>query len=107
MARQQVEKIQCDRCRRGELRPIETSQADPQQPRPPDFEASFLGQKLVYADLCGECRETVKNIWDELSQWTREVKRMVVKLNGDQAAPLQTAPNYSPPQPHSGAAAKR
>jgi hypothetical protein len=104
MARQQVEKIQCDRCRRGELRPIDTNA---QEPRSADFEASFLGQKLVYADLCGECRETVKNIWDELSQWTREVKRMVVKLNGDQAAPLQTAPNYSPPQPHSGAAAKR
>lgn len=107
MAREKVEKIQCDRCKRAELRPVLPNVPEV---RPPDFEASFQGQKLVYADLCEKCRETVTNIWEELKQWDREVKYTVIKtglLNGEQAAPLQPAPNYSPPQPHSAAAAKR
>jgi hypothetical protein len=107
MAREKVEKIQCDRCKRAELRTLAPNTPDI---RPPDFEASFLGQKLVYADLCEKCRETLQNIWKDLAEWDREVKYTVIptKLSGpDQAPPLATAPNYTPPQPNSAAGAKR
>lgn len=104
MARQRVEKIQCDRCKRAELRPLEEGNGV----RQPDFEALFNGQKLTYADLCIKCKETVAHIWEELKQWDREVKYGTFRVNGQDAAPpLQPAPNYSPPNPNSGAAEKR
>jgi len=105
MAREKVELVRCDRCRRSELQPISPDKVGP------DFEASFYGQRLLYKDLCLKCREAVKNIWTELKEWDREVKYTVIKngapLSETEAAPLQPAPLYSPPQPHSAAAAKR
>jgi len=107
MAREKVEKIQCDRCKRAELRPVLPSISESQAP---EFEASFSGQKLVYADLCEKCRETIANIWEDLKQWNREVKYTTIPTalgSPDQAPPLAPAPNYTPTQPHSAAGAKR
>jgi hypothetical protein len=105
MAREKVVKVRCDRCKRTELQPVDDAK------KGADFEASFQGQRLVYDDLCLKCRETVANIWIDLKEWDREVKYTVIR-NGplvadNEAPPLQPAPNYSPPQPHSGNAAKR
>lgn len=108
MAREKVEKIQCDRCKRAELRTLSATTPDV---RPPDFEASFMGKKLLYPDLCEKCRETIDNIWKDLEEWDREVKyttiRTTLLTHPDQAPPLSTAPNFTPVQPHSAAAAKR
>lgn len=106
MAREKVEKIVCDRCKRAELRPVLPNVPEV---RPPDFEASFKGQKLLYADLCARCAETLDNIWVDLKEWDREVKYTMIRntIGPDQAPPLATAPNYTPVQPHSAAAVKR
>jgi predicted GIY-YIG superfamily endonuclease len=104
MAREKVVKVRCDRCKRTELVPAASEKVGA------DFEASFQGQRLVYEDLCGRCRDAVKNIWAELKEWDREVKYTLIKnapANSQEAAPLQPAPNYSPPQPHAAAAVKR
>lgn len=105
MAREKVVKVRCDRCKRTELQPVVAEKVGA------DFDASFKGQRLVYEDLCLKCKETVENIWTDLKEWDREVKYTVIKngplISENQAAPLQTAPNYSPPQPHSAAAGKR
>ena len=105
MAREKVVKVRCDRCKRTELQPVVAEKVGS------DFEASFQGQRLVYEDLCLKCKETVENIWTDLKEWDREVKYTVIRngplISENQAAPLQTAPNYSPPQPHSAAAGKR
>jgi hypothetical protein len=76
------------------------------------FSATFPdGEVIQYNDLCDRCSKTVENVKVELKEWDREIKYAVVelgpKVQGDQAAPLSPAPNYSPPQPHSAAAAKR
>ena len=105
MAREKVVKVRCDRCKRTELQPVIADKVGS------DFEAGFQGQRLVYEDLCLKCKETVANIWIELLEWDREVKYTVIRngplVSENQAAPLQPAPNYTPPQPHSGNAVKR
>lgn len=106
MAREKVQLLRCDRCKRSELQPIAPDKVGP------DFEGSFLGQRLVYPDLCVRCRDAVQNVWKILKEWDREVKWTTIRNEApvtapDAAVPLQPAPNYSPPQPHSAAAAKR
>ena len=111
MARQPVVQVQCDRCRQYEFVPAVDGPPNGESKRP-DFEASFSGQSLVYGDLCSRCRETVANLWEELREWDRKRKYTVLRHgNGaegsEEAAPLQTAPDYRPPKPHSPAADKR
>lgn len=114
MARENVEKIQCDRCNRIELRPIPATPLNG-APRPPDLDVSFSGQRLIYADLCGKCLEAVGNLFTAMKEYQREIKYTILKnvdsargpaVDENAAPPLQPAPNYSPPQPHS-ASAKR
>lgn len=102
MARCEVIQIQCDRCKRVELRP-------PAPPKTtPDMELVYGKEKLTYADLCTACNATVSRLIEDLKQWDREVKQQFgPTVPQNQAPPLQVAPNYSPPQPHSAAAAKR
>lgn len=103
MARQKVEQVKCDRCKRVELQPVlETPKTQP------DFEARLLDQKLVYADLCGTCKETLANVWKDLSEWKRElVQQFGPTVSSNTAPPLSVAPDYSPPKPHSAAGGKR
>jgi len=102
MARQEVVQIRCDRCKRVELQPPQPQKAVP------DFEARFLDKRLVYDDLCSRCRETITNAWNDLEQWDRELRQSFgPQISGNQAAPLETAPDYSPPKPHSAAGSKR
>lgn len=102
MARQEVIQIRCDRCKRVQLLPKQ------EHPKTiPDFEARFFDKKLLYEDLCSLCKETIQNLWEDLEQWERAVKQPFgPTIQGETAAPLDVAPNYKPPQPHS-AAAKR
>lgn len=104
MARQKVEQIQCDRCKRVELQPV----ADQAKTRP-DFEARFEDLQMVFNDLCGHCKKTLENVWKDLKEWNREVKQSLLGpvVQTNQAAPLDVAPDYSPPKPHSAAGAKR
>ena len=99
MARQPVEQVQCDRCKRVELRPTAATPKDR-----PDFQAVFMDKMLKYDDLCGYCNAAIAATWKELEQWRRELPQ---KLLGDQAAPLATPNDNSPPKPHSPAGAKR
>ena len=107
MARQQVIKINCDRCKRMELVPATDEK------KGPDFEARFQDQTLIYEDLCGYCADAIKNMWKALKEWNREIKYAILDVNGARlpeaeiAPPTQPAPNYTPPQPHSGNSAKR
>lgn len=104
MARQKVEQVKCDRCKRVELQPVQEDKTIP------DFDASFKERKLVYFDLCMRCADTLNNVWDRMEEWERDGQPLLATgpvLAGNQAAPLSPAPNYSPPQPHSAAALKR
>lgn len=105
MSREKAVKICCDRCNRTEIQPMLPDKTTP------DFEISLLDQHLVYEDLCVRCRDKIKNIWPLISEWEKEVKWTVLKngplVSSDQAAPLQPAPEYSPPQPFSAASVKR
>lgn len=102
MARQEVVQVQCDRCKRVELQP-------PQPPKAaPDFEARLSAKRLVYQDLCSKCRETLENIWKDMEEWQREIRQSFgPQISSNTAPPLETAPDYSPPKPHSAAGGKR
>jgi hypothetical protein len=103
MARCEVVQVQCDRCKRIELRP---SGGPPKEK--PDFEALFMGEKVVFQDLDEPCKETMKRLVGEIKEWDRELKQKLgPTVNPNQAPPLQVAPNYSPPNPHSAAGAGR
>lgn len=111
MARTKVEQVQCDRCKRMELLPIkEGTEKDK-----PDFTAILqtkdaegkpLELKLEFNDLCPRCKTTLGNYWQSLEEWDRDGKPLVGQ-EPDKAPPLQPAPNYTPPKPHSPAAAKK
>jgi hypothetical protein len=100
MARQVVEQVQCDRCKRVELQaPLPTPRTEP------TFVARYAGKELVYGDLCSHCRSTIERHLEELSQWERELtQKLGPVLSGNQAPPVSAAPDYSPPKPHSQAA---
>lgn len=98
MSRQKVEQVQCDRCKRVELRPV----IEEATPKPPAFEAKFGPQVLTYQDLCTFCMSSITRLWDEIQQWQRELKQSLLgpAVPNNQAAPIQSAPNYTPPKPH-------
>lgn len=101
MARMEVVQIQCDRCKRVETRL-------PQPPKEkPDFKLEFLGQTVVFQDLDEPCKETLGRMIEEIKEWERELtQKLGPTVPQNEAPPLQTAPNYVPPQPHA-ASAKR
>jgi hypothetical protein len=102
MARQEVIQVRCDRCKRVELQPPQPQKAHP------DFEARFLETRLVYEDICTSCQETLKNVWKDLAEWDRKLTQSFgPQVQSNQAAPLEVAPDYSPPKPHSAAGGKR
>lgn len=104
MGRQRVEQVQCDRCKRLELQPVSDT------PRTaPDFSAVYMGQELVFQDLCSRCKETLGNTWLHLKEWTRESKQVLLgaQISPNAAAPLSPAPDFTPPKPHSAAGGKR
>lgn len=101
MARQQVEQVQCDRCKRVELQPcLPTPRTEP------TFACSLDGKRLVYQDLCSHCRSTIERHVSELEQWDRELTQKMLGpvIQNNQAPPVSAAPDYSPPKPHSQAA---
>jgi hypothetical protein len=104
MARQPVVQLQCDRCKRVSLVPLAPEKALP------DFEAQFKGQRLVYQDLCEPCSKTLQNVWQDMAEWERTLKQALLsgpQVGDNQAAPLDVAPSYTPPKPHSAAGAKK
>jgi hypothetical protein len=102
MARCEVIQVRCDRCRRVELRPPAPPKAKP------DFEMEFLGRRIVYQDVDEYCREVLTRLADDIEEWNRVLhQRFGPTVPSNQAAPLQVAPSYSPPQPHSAAGGKR
>jgi hypothetical protein len=105
MARAEVVQIRCDRCKRVELVP-----KGPPKERP-DFEARFADQTLVYDDICPRCSQTMQNLWKDMAEWERDVKQGFLgqgpAVLNNQAPPLEVAPDYTPPKPHSAAAAKK
>lgn len=102
MSRQKTELVTCDRCKRQEIQPISAT------PRTePEFSLQFAEEKLIFQDMCFRCRTTVKNYVNGLKEWDRELVPLFRPVDEVQAAPLQPAPDYSPPKPHSTAAAKK
>lgn len=104
MARCEVVQIQCDRCRRTELLPLTPKKSEPV------LLLNFLpgGKKLKYDDLCTKCTEAVTRIIGMLEEWDRELnQKFGPTVPQNEAPPLQVAPNYTPPQPHSAAGGKR
>jgi hypothetical protein len=103
VARNKVIQVRCDRCKRVELVP------PAEENKPPDFEAHFEGEQLLYEDLCNRCKDTMKHLWVELREWERQLTHKFgfgPAVSGENAAPLEVAPNYKPPQPHSASAKK-
>jgi len=103
MARCEVVQVQCDRCKRIELRAPSADKGTAAV-----LTLTFFTEKVTYMDLCEDCASACKRIVLDLREWDREIKAQLgptVKQNS--APPLQVAPNYSPPQPHSAAAVKR
>lgn len=98
MSKQTVEQVQCDRCKRVELRPIVPDATQ----KGPTFEARFGDEKLVYPDLCTFCKSSVARLWAEMKEWERELKQGLLgpAVPNNQAAPVTSAPNYTPPKPH-------
>jgi len=102
MARQEVIQIQCDRCKRVELLPPAPTKAKA------DFEARFLDKLVKYEDLCTSCKEALDNIWVNIKEWKREIKQQFGPTRPEnQAVPLNPAPDYNQPKPHSLAAASK
>jgi hypothetical protein len=102
MARQEVVQLRCDRCKRVELVP-----PTPKKDKP-DFEARHGEERVVFEDLCFRCQQAIKNIWTDLKEWDREIKQAFgPTVAPNTAPPLQSAPDYSPPKPHSVASTKR
>lgn len=97
MARQQVVQVKCDRCTRVELQP---ASAEKQQP---DFEASLGEKKIQYQDVCSHCRATLERLWEDMSQWNRDLKQGFLgpSVGNNEAPPMVSAPNFTPPKPHS------
>ena len=111
MARSKVEQVQCDRCKRLELLPLKEGPSKDK----PDFVAALATVDengapkvldLSFQDLCPRCKKTLENHWAALKEWERDGKPLV-GLEEEKAPPLQPAPNYTPPKPHSPAAAKK
>ncbi len=104
--RAEVVQIRCDRCKRTELRAPDSV---PQKSEP-DFHARLKGRELIYEDTCTRCAEALNNIWKALEEWDRPINQPfgpTVKIPENGAAPLVPAPDYTPPKPHSQAAAKK
>ena len=99
MARLEVVQIRCDRCKRCEL----------QAPQPkkdrPDFEMRLLNTPVKYDDLCSGCQAALEHTLRNIGEWQREIKQVFGPKPG--AVPLTPAPDYTPPKPHSMAAAKK
>lgn len=101
MAQMDVVQIKCDRCSRVEL--IAPSK---DKKTLPDMDARLLDKSLKYDDLCYRCKAALLNLWKDFEEWDRDLKQPFgPSVPQDKAAPLQTAPDYSPPKPHSLAAA--
>lgn len=99
MSRLEVIQIRCDRCKRVELLPPGPVKAKA------DFESRFLDKLIKYEDLCSSCKEALARIWDDIKEWKREIKQQFgPTVPENQAVPLNPAPDYSPPKPHSLAA---
>jgi endogenous inhibitor of DNA gyrase (YacG/DUF329 family) len=103
MARCEVVQVQCDRCKRIELRAPAAS-----KDVVPALVLQFAGETVKYMDMCEDCVSACKRIAQDLKEWDREIKAKLGPTVGpNQAPPLQVAPNYTPPQPHSAAGGKR
>jgi hypothetical protein len=102
MSRLEVIQIRCDRCKRVELQPPAPVKARA------DFEARIFDKYVKYEDLCSSCKEALGRIWDDMREWTREIKQQFGPTVADnKSVPLAPAPDYSPPKPHSLAAASK
>lgn len=102
MARQEVVQVRCDRCKRVETLPMQPKKALP------DLEARLGEKRVVFEDLCSRCTNACAHIIEELKEWQRDVNQPFGPTVPDnQAPPLSSAPDYSPPKPHSVAAGKR
>ena len=102
MSRLEVIQIRCDRCKRVELLPPAPVKAKA------DFEARILDKLVKYDDLCSSCKEALFRIWDDIKEWKREIKQQFgPTVPENQAVPLNPAPDYSPPKPHSLAASAK
>lgn len=63
MARREVLEVTCDRCDRTETQPkVDRPQLGP------ELKISFLGEEVVYEDLCTRCRGAVSNYFDSLTK---------------------------------------
>lgn len=102
MARKAYELVKCDRCKREELQPIP---ATPKKSA--DFSAELLGDKIAFNDLCAKCSSTVRNVFEDLKEWDRDIIPRYKVVDEVKAPPLQVAPDYTPPKPHSAGAAKK
>lgn len=107
MARAQAVQIQCDRCKRTYLVPA----AQAAEKTEPDFVAKLGDQEIVFNDLDEPCKATLRGLWDNIKEWKRELNQHLVgqgpMVGANQAPPVSSTPDYSPPKPHSAAAAHR
>lgn len=98
----EVIQIKCDRCTRVELIAPNANKTES------DFEARIGDKKLVYDDLCSRCKTALTNLWEDLGKWDRDLNQPFgPSVPSEKAVPLQPAPDYSPPKPHSLAATQK
>lgn len=95
MARCEVVQVQCDRCKRVDLRTPTPPKAKP------DFELFFLGRHVKFDDLCERCKPAISRLITHIEEWDRELtQKLGPTVSSNEAPPTEVAPNYNPAQPH-------
>lgn len=107
MARAPAVQVQCDRCKRVvTLAASEVKKAEGESA----LVLTFDGKELRFDDLCPACHQAVVRMIDELKEWDRKIKQPFLgqgpAVPSGVAAPVQSAPTYSPPKPHAAGSSR-
>jgi hypothetical protein len=108
MARAQAVQIQCDRCKRVVTIAADKAKSSDKKSLVLSFNgADAASVELSYDDLCPSCETAVGRLIDEIKEWDRPIKQEFLgnpqqgpKIPSGTAAPVQSAPVYTPPKPH-------
>jgi cytochrome c5 len=107
VARAPAVQIQCDRCKRVvTLAASAVKRAEGE----PVLTVRFDGKELKFDDLCPPCHQAVERMIEDLKEWDRKIKQPFLgqgpAVPSGVAAPVQSAPTYSPPKPHAAGSSR-
>ena len=99
MGKKLVLQVECDRCTRVEHRTVNPTEKGPEKEEP-ILDATFLGQRVVYKDLCGACTDIVTTRLAEVIRNLTKASPQREKKKG-KAVPAEkkVTPSGTPPRP--------